>query len=162
MNSLPDREHAVVLINEAISNGAGKAKACLEAGITIRTYNRWVKRGNVIADGRPTAQRVKPKNALTDLERQTLLNIANSEAYKSLPPSQIVPALADKGLYMGSESTFYRVLREAGQQHHRGRSKKPTSKPISTHQAQKPNQVWCSGILRGYPALLKGFTTTYI
>jgi len=143
MNSLSDRQHAVALIDEAIISGAGKSKACLEAGITLRTYNRWVEKGKVIPDGRPTAQRPKPKNALTDVEQQVILSIANSDEYKSLPPSQIVPALADKGLYIGSESTFYRVLREADQQHHRGRSKKPTSKPISTHHAQKPNQVWC-------------------
>jgi len=143
MNSLTDRQHAVTLIDNAISRGAGKAKACREIGICLRTYNRWVKDGKVIPDRRPIVKRPKPSNALSETEKQTILSIANDEAYKSLPPSQIVPSLADKGVYVASESTFYRVLKEADQQHHRGRSQKPTKKPISTHQARKPNQVWC-------------------
>ena len=39
-----------------------------------------------------------------------------------MPPCEIVPALADKGTYIASESSFYRVLRDANEQHHRGRS----------------------------------------
>ena len=62
--------------------------------------------------------------------------------YKSLPPSQIVPRLADQGIYLASESTFYRVLKKNDMQHHRGRVKKSYSKPISTHYATGPNQVW--------------------
>src|SRR5690606_32712199 len=67
----------------------------------------------------------------------------NSPIYRSLPPSQIVPALADDGCYIASESTFYRILREEGQQHHRGRSQAPENRPMSTHCATGPNQVWC-------------------
>ena len=43
----------------------------------------------------------------------------------ALPPGQIVPRLADKGGYLVSESTFYRVLRAHDLQHHRGRAKVP-------------------------------------
>ena len=42
-----------------------------------------------------------------------------------MPPCQIVPALADEGKYIASESTFYRVLREEKMQNHRGRSQSP-------------------------------------
>ena len=54
-----------------------------------------------------------------------------------------MPALADKGEYIASESSFYRIMHEHRQQHHRGRSKIPERKPISTHEATAPNQVWC-------------------
>jgi putative transposase len=37
---------------------------------------------------------------------------------------------------------MYRVLKEKNMQHHRGRSKKPSSKSLSTHCATGPNQVW--------------------
>lgn len=83
-----------------------------------------------------------PKNKLTEEEREGILKVANSRRFKSLPPSQIVPTLADEGVYLASESSFYRVLKENNQQHHRGRSKKPSSKPLSTHCATGPNQVW--------------------
>jgi len=42
-----------------------------------------------------------------------------------MPPCEIVPALADEGEYIASESTFYRILREEKMQNHRGRSQEP-------------------------------------
>lgn len=68
--------------------------------------------------------------------------MVHQPALQSLPPSQIVPILADQGIYLASESTMYRVMRQAEEQHHRGRSKAPSSKPISTHCATDPNRVW--------------------
>jgi putative transposase len=59
-----------------------------------------------------------------------------------MPPCEIVPALADQGIYLASESTFYRILRENDMQHHRGRSEEAIHRPISTHMAIAPNQVW--------------------
>ena len=69
--------------------------------------------------------RPEPRNKLTQEEREEVLAAVNSPAHKSLPPSQIVPTLADEGRYIASESTFYRILREENQQQHRGRSKAP-------------------------------------
>ena len=69
-----------------------------------------------------------------------------------MPPCEIVPALADEGEYIASESTFYRILHEEKMQNHRGRSQKPGKhgKPIS-YTATAPNQVWTWDItyLRG-------------
>jgi putative transposase len=60
-----------------------------------------------------------------------------------LPPTQIVPALADEGRYIGSESTFYRVLKERGQVNPRGRAKvRVTPTAPTTHIAKGPNEVW--------------------
>ena len=57
--------------------------------------------------------------------------------------AQIVPMLADKEEYIASESTFYRTLKEADQQHHRGRAKtREKRKPPTTHIAEAPNEVW--------------------
>lgn len=53
--------------------------------------------------------------------------------------------LADKGVYLASESTFYRVLRHHGEVHHRGRriSIKPSRiKAPTTFTASGPCQVW--------------------
>ena len=60
-----------------------------------------------------------------------------------MPPCQIVPALADNGEYIASESTFYRILHEEKMQNHRGRSQEPGKhgKPTS-YCATAPNQVW--------------------
>ncbi len=76
-------------------------------------------------------------------ERQAIVTLCNSPQYAHLPPSQIVPRLADQACYLASESTFYRVLRAAGQQQHRGRSLRPRRHAApTTHAANAPNQVW--------------------
>lgn len=113
----------------------------LELGISHRTLQRW-KKGPILQDQRPVVKRPVPKNKLTKEEVEVILETVNLEPFKSLPPSQIVPSLADKGIYIASESSFYRVLRAHGQQHHRGNSKTPGSKPLATHRATGPNQVW--------------------
>ncbi|MBC2582276.1 DDE-type integrase/transposase/recombinase, partial [Clostridium sp. DJ247] len=112
-------------------------------GISVRTYERWCSEGSVKKDKRPSAERPTPKNKLTDEEYQSVLNIVNVPEFADLPPSQIVPALADRGIYLASESTMYRILRNENMQHHRGKSKQPVkSKLPTTHIATGPNQVW--------------------
>ncbi len=52
--------------------------------------------------------------------------------------------LADEGVYLGSESSMARVLREHGQNARRGRAKAPkASRAPTTHIATAPGQVWC-------------------
>lgn len=145
MTDLTQRQHLVTLINEAESAGSRRAKACEVVGITIRTLQRWQPVGEeaVRADKRPHAPRPTPANKLSAEERQSVLSVCHEEAYASLPPSQIVPKLADQGRYLASESSFYRILRDEDQLHHRGRSKTPTAKRApTTHTATGPNQVW--------------------
>ena len=82
-------------------------------------------------------------NKLTKEERQSILNIVSNSEFADLPPSQIVPALADRGVYIASESTMYRILREENMQCYRGRSNVPTKKNRpTTFIADGPNQVW--------------------
>lgn len=140
--SISDRIKAVELINEARANGARLELACQILNISTRTYQRWTQEDDIKQDQRPLVKRPTPKNKITDEERKKILNTANSREFTSLPPSQIIPKLADQGIYIASESTFYRVLREEGMQNHRGRFNKPMSRPISTHIAHNPNEVW--------------------
>ena len=62
---------------------------------------------------------VCPANQLSEAERQAARELLNSDEFKDLPPSQVVPRLADQGKYVASESTLYRLLRRAGQMTHR-------------------------------------------
>jgi transposase InsO family protein len=143
MISTADRRKIVSLINTARHAGARLAPACQMAGISVRTYQRWTKDGTVGSDHRPIAQRPEPANKLTAEERQRVLDICHQPEYASLPPGQIVPLLADQGKYIASESSFYRVLHEADEQHHRGRSRKPQSfTPPKGYRATGANQVW--------------------
>lgn len=96
----------------------------------------------MLSDNRKNADRPEPTNKLSDAERQAIIDVSNSERFKSLPPSQIVPTLADEGEYLASERTFYRVLREAGQQNHRGKAARPNRYKPTSYCATAPNQVW--------------------
>jgi len=143
MISTPDRETAVALINESVTIGARRAKACAELEISDRTLRRWTKGGGVRPDQRPLVPRPEPANKLSVVERAAVLEVCNSTEFASLPPSQIVPKLADQGRYLASESSFYRILRAQGQQRHRGRAKPPVRrKPPASHQACAPCEVW--------------------
>lgn len=141
MISLDVRQHAALRINEAIESGCGVAKACKEAGIDRRTFRRWTALGDVIADARAQAIRPAPSNRFTDQEKAQLLDACHEPRFADAPPSQIVPVLADEGKYLGSESTYYRVLHEANEQNERGRARRRTNKPLSTHCSTGPNQL---------------------
>lgn len=132
--------------------GARQASACAELGLNERTLQRW---RHAPEDGRPSARRAVPANKLSEAERQAVLEAANRPGYVSLTPHQIVPKLADEGIYLASESTFYRVLKAAGQAGRRGRSHRPRRRPLTTHRADGPNQVWCWDIT-WLPTTVKG------
>jgi len=82
-----------------------------------RTLQRW-QRDAQRGDRRPTRVQA-PRNRLSALERGQLLAVANSDEFASMPHSQIVPRLVDQGVYLASESTFYRVLKTENQLAHR-------------------------------------------
>jgi transposase InsO family protein len=84
----------------------------------------------------------EPGNKLSATERKRILDTINSPRFRDLSPNQIVPLLADEGLYLGSESTFYRVMREEELLAHRGRAKAPERREPNAHVAAGPCQVW--------------------
>lgn len=119
MISVSNRSKAVELIDDAVKNGARLFKACEKLGITERTYYRLVKQNNevgTIEDLHPIVARPEPTNKLSKDEREKIITVVNQPEYTSMPPCEIVPALADKGMYLASESSFYRVLRQYGMQ----------------------------------------------
>jgi len=128
-------------IDEAVRDGAAKQKACEVVGISRRTLQRWRRQG--IGDDNRAGPRKKPKNALTEQEQANVLKILTSQEFRDKSPWQIVPVLADRGKYVASESTMYRLLRKADMQKHR----EPTREAHKRHRpdefkATAPNQVW--------------------
>lgn len=131
------------MIDEATDSGATKSAACKEAGLSLKTYNRWFSKGEIRSDRRPSCDRKSPGNKLSQKEEDLILETCNQKEYASLPPSQIIPKLADKGVYIASESTFYRVLKRHKQLAHRGKAKAATRhKKPTTHIADAPNKLW--------------------
>ena len=145
MIGLEDRQEHARNIEATRQAGARLHEACAVVGISARTLQRWnAHRGLESGDGRPAAVRPTPAHALTEAERSRVLSVANEPRFADVPPARIVPALADEGVYIASESTFQRVLRAQGQTRHRGRAKAPRkSRPPTTHIATAPRQLWC-------------------
>lgn len=152
MTSPSDRRHVLKILDEAVASGARLAPACAMLELSIRTVQRWRDRPE---DARPQACRPAPANQLSEDERHHLLAVANEPAHAQMTPHQIVPKLADEGIFLASESTFYRVLKAARQTTHRGRSKAPQRRAPTTHCATGPNQVWCWDIT-WMPSTIKG------
>ena len=141
MTCLSQRRQVITLVADAITAGARQDRACAAICLSERTLQRW-QRDQSRGDRRP-ARVQAPGNRLSPLERQALLAVANSKEFGHLAPSQIVPRLADRGQYIASESTFYRVLRAQCQLQHRGaqRARQPRSKPRALR-ATAPRQLF--------------------
>jgi len=142
MIALPQRQEMVADIHQAHQSGARLAPACAVLGLSVRTFERWQQGGPVRADARPTAVRPEPAHKLTPEERQQVMAICHEPRFADLPPAQIVPRLADEGVYVASESSFYRVLRAEQEQHHRGRARAPVKTAPQRHVAHAPGEVW--------------------
>ncbi|MFQ5544265.1 MAG: IS3 family transposase [Nitrospiria bacterium] len=136
--SAQDRAECISLITEAVAAGARKVMACQTLDLQIRTIERWEK---TPADGR-CGPRSSPSNALTQEERTKVLEIANSAEFANLSPCQIVPQLADRGEYVASESSFYRILHEEKLLNHRSKSSPRTNSKPEELVAHEPNQIW--------------------
>jgi hypothetical protein len=145
MTRLEDRQTLAAGVAEARADGARLGPACALAGVDPRTLQRWrASDGVARGDRRPEAVRPVPAHALTPAERARIVAVANEPRFADVPPARIVPALADEGVYLASEASFHRVLRERGQMNRRGRARPPrASAPPRTHVAPAPGQVWC-------------------
>ena len=146
MTSVPQRQKLLGLIDKACADGARLQPACRQVGLSCRSVQRWQRSEAAEGDQRPSGKRryVCPPNKLCEEERQAVMATLNSEAFKDLPPSQIVPRLADTGVYVASESTMYRLLRQDGQLAHRRseRAAQKRSRPRALA-ATGPDQVFC-------------------
>lgn len=127
MTPLAEREHVLALFNEAVAQGAAKSQAAAVMGLQLRTLQRWQRPEGVRIDGRTLRQQA-PGNRLSAEERARVLAVANADEFKDKTPHQIVPILAERGEYVASESTFYRILNAASLLQHRHASRAPQTR----------------------------------
>ncbi len=99
-------------VEETLRQSVRLEAVCERLGVTPRTIQRW-RKPLTAQDGR-CGPRTWPANHLSEGEKRRMLAVANSEEFRGISPKQLVPRLADKGGYLASEASFYRVLHERG------------------------------------------------
>jgi putative transposase len=142
-------------IDEAIASGARLSAVCEFLELPSRTVQRWRSQGPDGGHDRRRGPHAAPKNKLPKAERDHVLEVVNSKPYRDLSPKQIVPRLADQGLYLASESTVYRILEEAGQNRHRQPAKPRQHTRPQEHVATAASQILCWDITY-LPSVVRG------
>jgi putative transposase len=115
-----------------------KLEACRLLGVSRATLYRRQRPPRL----GPPAPRPAPPNALSELEREEVLGVLDSEEYCDLAPAQIWAWLLDDGRYLCSISTMYRLLRSVGENRERRRQRTHPAKKKPELIARRPNEVW--------------------
>ncbi len=147
------RQWLLGLVDEALAYGAKLGKICEMIGKSSRTIKRWRKCPR--DDGRKE-NRFSTSNALTDEERDCVVETSCSDRFKDMKPEDIVATLAGEGEYIASENTFRRILKKMGLLKHRSDTKAPQREKPKELVATGPNQVWSWDItycLTGIPGI---------
>lgn len=136
-----EREVTLAILDEAQAAGARLDAACATLGVSARTIERW--RG---APGMEDARRGPlgpPPNALSSNEQARIVALMTAPELRGLTPKQLVPRLADEGIYLASESTMYRLQCRFGLRKKKApRSRRTVARGATVHCATGPNQVW--------------------
>jgi putative transposase len=90
----------------------GVRAACQALGAAQAGYYRRHRQSLVPAPKKtiPHRERAQPR-ALGEAEQQAILDTLHSDRFVDLAPAQVWATLLDEGVYLGSISTFYRLLR---------------------------------------------------
>jgi transposase len=122
-----NRSQLMALLQEGLHAGASIKSVANLFGICSRTLKRWgvaIDAHGFSVDCRKGSSR-HVGHRFTAEERRRVLDTVNDPRFADLTPAQIVAILAEERVYVGSESTFYRIMREEGLLMHRGRTRQP-------------------------------------
>lgn len=130
----------------------GGRAACDAVGAPQASWYRRHRKSPAPERPAPVPHRHRPQpRALTEAERQEILDELHSDRFADVSPTEVWAILLDESRYLGSTSTFYRLLRQAsGTRERRKQATHPASvKPELV--ATEPNQVYSWDItkLRG-------------
>jgi putative transposase len=130
----------------------GVRDACDAVGAARAGYYRRHRHSPLPPRPAPVAHRNRPQpRALSQAERQAILDQLHSDRFVDMSPTEVWATLLDEGVYLGSISTFYRLLGQAGETRERRRQATHPATVRPELVATAPNQVWSWDItkLRG-------------
>ena len=121
----------------------GVRAACRATGAAQAGYYRRHRQSPAPARPEPVPHRDRHQpRALAPAERQAIADALHSGRFADASPAQAWATLLDEGAYLGSVSTFYRVLRERGESRERRRQATHPPKVKPELVATAPNQVY--------------------
>jgi putative transposase len=126
-----------------LSGRIGVRNACDAVGVAQASYYRRHRQSPPPQRPVPIPhhQRRQPR-ALSACEQQAILDVLHSERFVDMSPTEVWATLLDEGVYLGSLSTFYRLLRKAGEVRERRAQATHPAKVKPELVAERPNQVW--------------------
>jgi putative transposase len=96
----------------------------------------------------PTRRESAQPRALSAAEREHVLEVLNCERFADMAPAAVHATLLDEGVYLCSESTMYRLLRERNQTGDRRRHATHPAAVKPEPIAYQPNSAWSWDIER--------------
>jgi putative transposase len=127
----------------ALAPRIGTRAACRAAGVAQASWYRRHRISPVPARRAPVPHRDRAQpRALAAAERQAILDVLHSARFADLAPAEVWAILLDEGIYLGSQSTFYRLLRAAGETRERRRQATHPAAVKPELLAAGPNQCW--------------------
>jgi putative transposase len=121
----------------------GARAACRAVGAAQASYYRRHRTSPAPARPVPVPHRDRHQpRALSAAERRAILDVLHSDRFADLAPAETWAILLDEGIYLGSPSTFYRLLRAAGETRERRRQATHPAAAKPELLATGPNQVY--------------------
>jgi putative transposase len=134
------------MTDQAVADLAGRIgvrDACLAVGASQAGYYRRHRVSPAPERPAPIPHRERPQpRALSAQEQQAILDVLHSDRFVDMSPAEVWATLLDDGVYLGSQSTFYRLLRQAGEVRERRAQATHPAKVKPELVANGPNQVW--------------------
>ena len=124
---------------QKIAPQVGTAAACRGLDISRATYYRLLRP----QQPKPAeTTRPKPPRALSDQQRQAVLDVLHSEPLADKAPAEVYATLLDQGVYHCSIRTMYRILDDQQEVRERRNQLRHPQYHKPQLVASAPNQVW--------------------
>ncbi|NQV19383.1 MAG: IS3 family transposase, partial [Armatimonadetes bacterium] len=122
-----------------LSDRVGTKTSCDVFGLPRSSY---YYRQNPVAKNVSCSNRKLPDFAYSSQEKQEILNVLNSDIYMNQTPYEIYASRLDKGEYLSSVRTMYRILNDNYQVKERRNVRRSNNYQKPELLATKVNQIW--------------------
>lgn len=129
--------------------------ACAALGLNRSTVYARQRRRERSTEPRTTRKHCAQPRALSDAERERVIATLASETYRDQPPGEVYHHLLEKGEYLCSMSTMYRLLREREASGERRAQRPAQHHAVPRLRAEAPNEVWTWDITK-LPTVRRG------